>query len=195
MSNGRRTVLNVGGSTKAIPLPPAYTGPNWDHLLLDIVPGADVDIVLDARELTTLPAAQFDAVYCSHNLEHYERHEVPVVLAGFVHVLKPDGFADIRVPDVEAVIRQLTLDLTRVIDIDDTLYTSPAGPVTAHDILYGYGPALAGGLPHYAHRCGFTAASLMRRLAEAGFAWVKCERVPEAFELRALAMKKEPVRG
>jgi hypothetical protein len=28
------------------------------------------DIVCDARELTTLEEGLFDAVYCSHNLEH-----------------------------------------------------------------------------------------------------------------------------
>jgi predicted SAM-dependent methyltransferase len=44
-------------------------------------------------------------VYCSHNLEHYYHHEVPRVLAGSLHVLKPHGFAEIRVPDVEAVCR------------------------------------------------------------------------------------------
>src|SRR6266446_7887238 len=46
-----------------------------------------------------LAASQFDAVYCSHNLEHYYRHDGATVLRGFLHVLKPDGFAEIKVPD------------------------------------------------------------------------------------------------
>jgi len=58
-----KKVLNVGGNSKAIPLPPEYAG--WDHLLLDIDPKGNPDVVCDARELMTLPAAQFDAVYCS----------------------------------------------------------------------------------------------------------------------------------
>ena len=66
-------VLNVGGASKTIPIPPHYAG--WEHLLLDIDPRGEPDIVCDARELTSLPPAQFDAVYCSHNLEHYYRYD------------------------------------------------------------------------------------------------------------------------
>lgn len=90
-------VLNVGGGTRDIPLPPQYQG--WEHILLDIDPRGQPDIVADARELTRLPPAQFDAVYCSHNLEHYYRHDGVKVLAGFRHVLKEDGLAHIMVPD------------------------------------------------------------------------------------------------
>ena len=63
-----KKVLNVGGNNKAIALPPQYA--DFDHLLLDIDPKGAPDIVCDARQLTTLAASQFDAVYCSHNLEH-----------------------------------------------------------------------------------------------------------------------------
>lgn len=63
-----KKVLNVGGNTKAIPLPPEYAG--WEHVLLDIDPKGNPDVVCDARELTTLPSATYDAIYCSHNLEH-----------------------------------------------------------------------------------------------------------------------------
>ena len=95
-----RRVLNVGGNSRRIPIPAHFSG--WEHHLLDIDPAGAPDIVCDARELQALPAASYDAVYCSHNLEHYFRHDLPRVLAGFLHVLKPDGFADIRVPDMLA---------------------------------------------------------------------------------------------
>lgn len=42
-------VLNVGGGSKAIPIPARYTG--WEHVLLDIEPLPDVDVVMDARDL------------------------------------------------------------------------------------------------------------------------------------------------
>lgn len=83
-----RSVLNVGGNSKAIPLPPQYAG--FEHLLLDIDPTGKPDVVCDARALTTLAPGRFDAVYCSHNLEHYLGHEVAYVLAGFLHVLKDE---------------------------------------------------------------------------------------------------------
>ena len=57
-----KKVLNVGGNSKAIPLPPQYS--EFEHLLLDIDPKGSPDIVCDARNLTTLESGQFDAVYC-----------------------------------------------------------------------------------------------------------------------------------
>lgn len=85
-----RKVLNVGGNNKKIPLPPQYAG--WEHVMLDIDPAGAPDVVCDGRELSTLPSATYESVYCSHNLEHYYHHEVHRVLAGFAHVLKQDGF-------------------------------------------------------------------------------------------------------
>jgi hypothetical protein len=72
-----KRVLNVGGNSKAIALPAPYA--DFEHLLLDIDPTGQPDIVCDARRLETLPADQFDAIYCSHNLEHYYHHDVAKV--------------------------------------------------------------------------------------------------------------------
>src|SRR5687768_6100073 len=111
---GRRRVLNVGGNTKSIPIPEVYS--DWEHLLLDIDPTGDPDVCADAREMQKLEAEQFDAIYNSHNLEHYFHHDVPRVLAGFRHVLKAEGFAQILVPDMEALFRFV---VDRRLDIDD----------------------------------------------------------------------------
>ena len=92
-------VLNVGGGNKGVALPPHFH--DWQQLLLDIDPRVGADVVGDARALReTVAANSFDAVYCSHNLEHYYRHDVDKVLQGFLHVLKAEGFAEIRVPDI-----------------------------------------------------------------------------------------------
>src|SRR5512141_1346388 len=68
-----RSVLNVGGGTKAISIPDYFAG--WRHDLLDIDSRGGPDIVCDARELQKLPCGSYDAIYCSHNLEHYYRHD------------------------------------------------------------------------------------------------------------------------
>lgn len=163
-----KKVLNVGGNTKTIPLPPEYAG--WEHVLLDIDPKGKPDVVCDARELLTQPAATYDAVYCSHNLEHYHRHDGLKVLAGFIHVLKPDGFVHIRVPDLGELIRVL---VEKSLDIDDLLYQSPAGPITARDVFYGYGVEIeSSGSDFFAHKTGFTEKSLSAFLEKAGFPWV-----------------------
>ena len=179
-------VLNVGGNSKAIPIPPHYNG--WEHHLLDIDPTGKPDIVCDARTMTTLPAGGYDAVWCSHNLEHYWRHDLPRVLAGFLHVLKSDGYAEIRVPDMKAVFEEM---LKRPMDIDDVLYESPAGPITVNDVIYGYGRKIAeSGVDFYAHRNGFTHRSLVMALKGAGFGAVFTGSGP--FEISALAFKSAP---
>lgn len=158
-------VLNVGGGSKDIALPPQYSG--FEQVLLDIDPAGNPDVCCDARELATLEPAQFEAVYCSHNLEHYHRHDVPRVLAGFRHVLKPGGWAHVRVPDIPAVMR---LAVERGLDVEDTLYTSPAGPISVLDVIYGLGRQIElSGVDFYAHKTGFSNRSLIRVLRQAGF--------------------------
>ena len=181
-----KRVLNVGGNNKKIALPDHFKG--FEHLLLDIDPKGSPDIVCDARELQSLEAGQFDAVYCSHNLEHYFRHDVPKVLAGFLHVLKDDGFAQIRVPDIAQVMR---VSVERGLDIEDMLYQSHYGPITVLDVLYGYGVEIArSGQEFYAHRTGFTQKSLSSAIHEAGFANVFCKL--GNLEIDALAFKGIP---
>ena len=179
----RLTVLNVGGGSKSIALPAHYAG--WEHLLLDIQPREDVDLVHDGRELLRFPANVYDAVYCSHNLEHYFRHEVPRVLEGFRHVLRSDGFCEIRVPDLGEVIREA---VARHLELGSQLYSSPAGPITVHDVIYGFGEEIKrSGNPFYAHKCGFTPDSLVEALQQAGFAQVWLAPPLAQFEVRAVA--------
>jgi hypothetical protein len=79
------------------------------------------------------------------------------------------------------------------LDIDDVLYTSAAGPISVHDVIYGWGAQIEkSGVDFYAHKTGFTEAALRRRLQDAGFHKVLVAENAEAFELCALAFKQEP---
>jgi len=184
---GPKSVLNVGGGSKATPIPDYFAG--WRHDLLDIDPRGKPDIVCDARELTRLPAAAYDAIYCSHNLEHYYRHDGLKVLQGFVHVLKDTGFAEIRVPDIAKVIAVLHEHQR---ELDDVLYQSSAGPISAHDVVYGLQSEIEqSGQDFYAHKTGFTPKSLTSFLQQAGFH--KIFLAADAFlAVHALAFKAEP---
>lgn len=163
-----RKVLNVGGNSKEGYFPPEYSG--WEHVLLDIDPACNPDVLCDARELSGTPGAVYDSVYCSHNLEHYYHHEVSKVLAGFIHVLKPDGYAHIRVPDLGQVMQAVA---QRNLDIEDVLYVAPSGPITVRDVIYGYGTEIErSGNDFFAHKTGFTEKSLISILQLAGFAHV-----------------------
>ena len=181
-----KKVLNVGGGSKSIALPPQYSA--FEHLLLDIDPKGQPDIVCDARQLSGLPAAQFDAVYCSHNLEHYYRHDVPRVLAGILHVMKDGGFVQIRVPDLTELMR---VTVSQGLDVDDVLYTSPAGPVMILDVLYGHSPTIErSGEEFFAHKTGFTQKSLSNAVARAGFSSVFC--MTGNLEINLIAFKGKP---
>src|SRR4051794_6432228 len=99
-----KKVLNIGGGDKAVTIPAHFDG--WQHDRLDIDPSVKPEIVMDARELLTRPAGEYDAVYCCHNLEHYHRHDAVRVVRGMHHVLKAEGFAEVVLPDIGQVFRE-----------------------------------------------------------------------------------------
>jgi len=168
----QRRLLNVGGQSRTIALPSAYAG--FEQVLLDLDPNVGADIVLDVRELTSLAPHQFDAVYCSHNLEHVRQHEVPVVLAGFLHVLKPGGLAQIIVPDLQEL---MVTCVQQGIDLDGLLYDSPMGPITPLDVLYGHAATIEqSGQDYYAHRTGFTSRTLANVVEASGFGPMFCQQ-------------------
>ena len=168
----QRRVLNVGGQSRGIQLPTPYA--TFEQVLLDLDPSVGADIVLDVRELTSLAPQQFDAVYCSHNLEHVRQHEVPVVLAGFRHVLKPGGLAHIIVPDLQELMLAC---VQQGIDLDGLLYESPMGPITPLDVLYGHGGLIAqSGQDFYAHRTGFSRRTLANVVEASGFSPMFCQQ-------------------
>lgn len=183
---GARRVLNVGGGSKGVALPPHFQ--DWEQLLLDIDPRVGADLVCDARALGETAAANaFDAIYCSHNLEHYYRHDVDRVLQGFLHVLKAAGFAEIRVPDIGELIKLLAKN---DLDIEQEIYKANVGSITAHDMFYGYAPEIeASGQDFYAHKTGFSRDSLLRALRTNGFGEIYFAPPLALLELRAFAFK------
>lgn len=182
----RKKVLNVGGNSKNIAMPSIYK--DWEQVWLDIDPKVNPDVLCDARELITLPANTYDAIYCSHNLEHYFRHDVKKVVAGFHHVLKKDGFAHIRVPDMAAVMRAF---VENNMDINDILYESPAGPISVQDVMYGFGKEIEqSGCDFFAHKMGFTEKSLIATFIDANFYQVFSGT--GNLEVAAFAFKDEP---
>lgn len=181
-----KSVINVGGGTKAISIPPQYDG--WQQILLDMDPKGSPDIVLDARQLHTLAPGTYDAAFCSHNLEHYHRHHGVEVLRGIHHVLKADGFLEVHVPDVGEVIR---LVAQNNLDVDDHLYTAPCGPILVRDVLWGYHVEIErSGRDYYAHKTGFTPKSLVNFVAPLGFPFQVVRR--QNLAIAALFFKQHP---
>jgi hypothetical protein len=113
---------------------------------------------------------------------------VSKVLRGFLHVLKSDGFAQIRVPDLNELMRTV---VEQNLDLEDVLYQSAAGPIMVRDVLYGYSPEIErSGVDFFAHKTGFTAKSLANTLQKAGFATLFS--MTGGLEVNALAFKGTP---
>ena len=176
-------VLDVGSSIDDR-LPQRYS--RWERVRLDIDPLCKPDIVMDARQLP-LEGQVFDAVYCSHVLEHFHRHDALKVLLGFTKSLVPEGYAHIRVPDVGLVMHKFVEDQ---LDMESVLYRSLGGPVTVHDVIYGHGQVIMeSGSDYYAHKTGFTWPFLKGMLTKAGFRSV--EVLEHDFEIEVFAYMKE----
>lgn len=179
-----KTVLHVGcGPVGGAPLHFSFAG--WQEIRLDIDPDCQPDIVASITDMAAVPDASVDGAYSAHNLEHLPAHEVPMALREFYRVLRPGGHVLLTMPDLQSV----AMEIASGADPEGVLYESPAGPVAAIDVLYGYRPALAAGKAAMAHRTGFTAATLGRKLTEAGFQNVRVQANPACFSLWAVGYR------
>jgi SAM-dependent methyltransferase len=181
-----RRVLNAGaGPRSARGLHPLFRPAIWEEVRLDLDADAWPDVVGSVADMRAeFPDESFDAIWSSHVLEHLAAHEVPTALLEFRRVLRPDGFAIISSPDLEAVAAAIGKH-----GIDHVLYTSPAGPIAALDILYGHRASIERGKTGMAHRTGFSCASLGRLLVAAGFDEVLATQ--NGFDLWALAFREQ----
>jgi predicted SAM-dependent methyltransferase len=179
-----KTVLNVGcGYPLRQKLHRHFHGPEWRELRLDLDPAVEPDIVCSITDMDPVAADSVDAVWSSHNLEHLQRHEVPLALAEFLRVLKPHGLLLLTLPDLQQVARLVVEDR-----LEEAAYVSQSGPITPLDMIFGHTASLARGNQFMAHRTGFTARSLHKLLIEAGFVEVTLRQDP-SFDLWATGYK------
>lgn len=186
-----RNVLHTGcGTYSPRKLQAMFRGEDWRETRLDIDGSVRPDIVCSVHDMTSfVPSGAYDAVWSSHHIEHLHAHEVPRAFKEFFRVLKADGFALIRCPDLESVAEALVRD-----GLDHTAYVSPAGPISVLDMLYGHGGSIARGNTAMRHHTGFTADRLGRLLIDAGFAEVHTKRAAD-FDLWAVAFMDQAARS
>ena len=178
------TFLHIGcGVDNKTTTTAGFNSDEWTEVRFDIDPGVKPDIVGTMLKMDGVATASMDAIFSSHNIEHLYPHEVPVALAEFRRVLKPNGFLVVTCPDLQAVCQLVAED-----KLLDTAYMSPAGPIAPIDILYGLRTSMAAGNLFMAHRCGFTQKSLIGSIYHAGFAKVgAARRGAPHFDLWAVA--------
>jgi hypothetical protein len=178
------TFLHIGcGPKNKARTTRGFNRKNWKEIRFDIDPAVTPDIIGSMTDMSAVSAGSVDAIYSSHNIEHLYPHEVPVALAEFKRVLSDQGFAVITCPDLKSVCALVAED-----KLTEPAYTSPAGPITPLDVLYGHRPPMARGNLYMAHRCGFTQRVLGGTLRASGFSAIATiARGAPYFDLWAIA--------
>ena len=143
----------------------------YEVVRMDIDPRTTPDIVASMTDMGDI--GQFDALYCSHALEHLYPHEVPRALAEFYRVLKHSGAAVIVVPNLDGVPAT-----------DEPLPDSPH--LTGLHLYYGESQLIEE-FPHMAHHSGFVPATLKQAMEAAGFT-VKVDAQPH-YNLLAIGVR------
>jgi SAM-dependent methyltransferase len=176
-----RVLVNVGCGPRNASVLPGYFD-SWKQLRVDVDESVQPDIIADLTDLSPIPDGGADAVWAAHCIEHLYAHQVALALAEFRRVLSDDGFVCVIVPDLQMVAQYVAENR-----LHDPIYHSPAGPITAHDVFFGFGAAIAAGRTSMAHRCGFTPASLQRAFQQHPFGELLVRRRSASFELAAVA--------
>lgn len=160
-----KKVLHVGCGQKTIEsMGSGFHDGSWQEVRFDVDERVRPDVVGSIVKMEAVPDGSMDAIWSSHNLEHVFHHEAPHVLREFRRVLKDSGFCVITCPDIENVCARVAAG-----SLTEELYRTPAGPMTALDVLYGHLASVARGEVHMAHKTGFDLRLLAARLQQAGF--------------------------
>jgi ubiquinone/menaquinone biosynthesis C-methylase UbiE len=182
------TLLHIGcGPKRKNQTTRGFNTDAWTELRLDIDADVQPDIIGTMTDMSAVADASVDAIFSSHNIEHLYPHEVGPALAEFIRVLRPDGFLVVTCPDLQEVCRLVAED-----KLLEPAYTSPAGPITPLDILYGHRPPMARGNLYMSHRCGFSEKVLIGTLRSCGFKTVASKRRAHPYyDLYAVATKSD----
>ncbi|HYU12758.1 MAG TPA: methyltransferase domain-containing protein [Stellaceae bacterium] len=181
-----KLLVNLGSGPKGQAWLPAMFA-EWREFRVDVDPNSAPDLVSDITDLSAIKSGSADAVWSAHCIEHLYLHQVRKALEEAYRILADDGFLCVIVPDLQTIASShVATDR-----LHETVYQSPAGPITAHDMIFGYGAALAQGHTNMAHHCGFTPALLLQKMQEVPFAQIVLRRRPR-HELAAVARKRAP---
>jgi 2-polyprenyl-3-methyl-5-hydroxy-6-metoxy-1,4-benzoquinol methylase len=92
--------------------------PDWENY--DLVP-RDVSVkAMDIVQGWTIAPKSYDAIYCSHVLEHLKRNQTKQFLINCYNSLKPGGVLRLVVPDLEGICREYLQQLDAVRSGEET---------------------------------------------------------------------------
>jgi len=179
-----KIVLNVGsGSRNGALVPNAFRTTEWQEIRLDIDQANEPDVLGTLLDMSLVLDGSVDAIYSSHTIEHLYPNEIPTACKEFLRVLKPEGFAVITCPDLQAAAKMIVED-----KLLDVAYQSPSGPVTPFDMVYSHRLFTGRDKPYMAHHSGFTLSVLLGTFRDNGFPACAGKHAP--FSLWVVAAKK-----
>jgi len=161
-----------------------FSESQWHEVRLDIDPKVNPDILSSFTEMSSVRDNEYDAIFSSHNLEHLFFHEVEVALSEFYRVLNSDGFIVLTCPDLQSVCEAVSRG-----KLTEPLYQSPAGPISAIDVLFGHRGFISAGNVYMAHKTGFTYQVLDDFFNRGGFQVRAGRRRGDFFDLWIIASK------
>lgn len=184
-----KILLNVGaGHPKSgARIPHAFQSSEWKEVRLDIDPANEPDVIGTMLDMSAVANESADALYSSHTIEHLYPNEIPQAMKEFLRVLKPQGYAVITCPDLQAAAEMIAQD-----KLMETAYTTGSGMVvTPFDIVYSHREYTGRDKPYMAHHCGFTLKVLNGTLRSNGFASVAGKRRARGLDLWVVATKQQ----
>lgn len=178
----KKIVLNVGCGKTILSSQSRYFE-DWQEIRIDGYANDTADIITSIVDLKAVPSESVDCVWASHVVEHNYWHDLPMVFKSIMRVLKQDGFAVIRVPDLGAIADKIQEGLL------DVEYESSAGPVSVIDMIYGHRGFVETWGDGMCHKTGFTKKSMDQILTMLSInAYVKSSNG----EVVAILFKGEP---
>lgn len=179
----KKKVLHFGcGSVNPAKLHAVYSAPDWQEVRMDSRAQLKPDIIGNVTSMPMIGSAEYHGVFLPHIICRYYAHQVPLALREVFRILKVGGSVLISVPDIQKIGEIIAKGT-----LEQSLFESPFGPVSALDMLYGFRPAMEKGDLSEAQKMAFTAKTLVEKLRDAGFLKIQVRR--EGYVLWAIANK------
>lgn len=180
---GKKRVLHVGcGEARQAKLHAAFSSAEWQEVRMDNRVQAKPDIVGNITSMPMIGKEEYQGVFLPHILSRYYAHQVPIALRELFRILKIGGTALISVPDIQKIAEFVAKGT-----LENPLFKSDLGPVSALDLLYGFRPTLESGDTSESQKVAFTAKTLAEKLKNAGFVKIQVRR--EGFVIWAIVQK------
>lgn len=144
-------LLNIGAGNEPLNIK-AFEG--YKELRYDNDESSSPDILGDIAHMNMIPAQSVDVLWASHIIEHVFWNELPSVFREIMRILKKDAAAILITPNLGSLGPYMHDRL------DETVYTTQAGPIAPLDMIYGYRGFTARGMTGMMHKIGFNAALL-----------------------------------